>query len=123
MRTFVISIATAVSVFFLNGCAGTTPIKDLVLPPVSTIEGNITQRDENGFTLKDNSGSIYVRAKLPDNKKLNLSIDEKVRVYGNLQGGQEKIFDGYVIRKSTGEQIIVSNPTPHFGFIIQSSFR
>ncbi len=50
-------------------------------------------------------------------------IGEKAKVYGNLQGGQEKIFDGYVIKKSTGEQIIVSNPTPHFGFIIQSSFK
>jgi hypothetical protein len=123
MRNFVISILTAAFVILLDGCAGTTPIRNLALPPVTTIEGNITQIDESGFTLTDNSGSIYVRAKLPDNKKLNLSIDENIKVYGNLQGGQSKIFDGYVIRKSTGEQIIVSNPTPHFGFIIQSSFK
>ena len=51
------------------------------------------------------------------------SSGEKVRVYGNLQGGKKKIFDGYVIKKSTGEQIIVSNPSPHFGFIIQRSFK
>jgi hypothetical protein len=123
MRNFVLSILTAVFVIFLNGCAETTPIRNLALPPVSTIEGNITQLDEGGFTLADSSGSIYVRAKLPDNKKLNLSLDEQVKVYGNLQGGQEKIFDGYVIKKSTGEQIIVNNPTPHFGFILQSSFQ
>jgi hypothetical protein len=123
MRNFFISIVAAVFFIILNGCAGTTPIKNLVLPPVSIIEGNITHLDESGFTLTDNSGSIYVRAELPDNKKLNLSIDEKVKVYGNLQGGQDKIFDGYVIKKLGGEQIIVSNPTPHFGFIIQSSFR
>jgi uncharacterized protein YdeI (BOF family) len=123
MRDFIILIVISVFVILLNGCATTTPIKNLALPPVSTIEGNITKLDESGFTLTDNSGAIYVRAKLPDNKKLNISIDEKVKVYGNLQGGQEKIFDGYVIKKSTGEQIIVSNPTPHFGFIIQSSFR
>ena len=123
MRNFIISIVTAVFVLLLNGCAGTTPIKNLALPPVSTIEGDITQLDENGFTLMDNSGSIYVRAELPNNRKLNLSVDEKVKVYGNLQGGQTKIFDGYVIKRSTGEQIIVSNPTPHFGFIIQSSFK
>jgi P pilus assembly chaperone PapD len=121
MRSFV--IITALLVILLNGCAGTTPIKDLVLPPVSTIEGNITQLDESGFTLTDDTGSIYVRAKLPDHKKLNLSMNERVKVYGNLQGGQEKIFDGYVVKKSTGEQIIVNNPTPHFGFIIQSSFK
>ena len=123
MRNFVISIVAALFVFLLNGCVGTTPIKNLALPPVSTIEGKITQLDESGFTLMDNSGSIYVRAELPDNRKLNLSIDEKVKVYGNLQGGQKKVFDGYVIKKSTGEQIIVSDPTPHFGFIIQSSFK
>ena len=123
MRNFIISIVTAVFVLLLNGCAGTTPIKNLALPPVSTIEGDITQLDENGFTLMDNSGSIYVRAELPNNRKLNLSVDEKVKVYGNLQGGQKKVFGGYVIKKSTGEQIIVSNPTPHFGFILQSSFK
>jgi hypothetical protein len=60
---------------------------------------------------------------LPDNKDLNLSAGEEVKVYGNLQGGQEKIFDGYVIRKKSGEQIIVTNPSPHFGFIIQTSFK
>jgi len=106
-----------------SGCAGTTPIKNLALPPVSTIEGTVTQLDENGFTLTDNSGSIFVRAKLPDNRQLTLSPGEKLKVYGNLQGGQDRIFDAYVIRRPTGEQIIVSNPTPHFGFIIQSSFE
>jgi uncharacterized protein YdeI (BOF family) len=96
---------------------------NLALPPVTAIEGHITQLDESGFTLVDNSGSIYVRAELPGDRKLNLSVDEKVKVYGNLQGGQKKVFDGYVIKKATGEQIIVSNPTPHFGFIVQSSFK
>jgi hypothetical protein len=113
----------AVFVLLLNGCAGTTLIKNLALPPVSIIEGNIAHLDKDGFILLDNSGSIYVKAKLPDNKKLNLSVDEKVRIYGNLQGGQEKIFDGYVIKKSNGEQIVISNPAPHFGFVIQSSFH
>jgi hypothetical protein len=123
MRNFAVSIVTAVFVFLLNGCTGTTPIRNLALPPVSTIEGHITQLDGSGFTLTDNSGSIYVRADLPDNRKPNLSVDENVKVYGNLQGGQKKIYDAYVIKRSTGEQIIVSNPTPHFGFIIQTSFR
>jgi hypothetical protein len=49
------------------------------LPPVSTIEGNITQIDKDGFTLTDNSGSIYVRAELPGNEKPNLPVDEKVK--------------------------------------------
>lgn len=113
----------AVVVLMVGGCAGTTPIKNVPLPPVTTIEGTITQLDDNGFTLTDNSGSIFVRTKLPDNKKLNVSFGENVRVYGNLQGGQEKVFDGYVIKKPNGEQIIVTNPTPHFGLIIQSSFQ
>ena len=122
MRKFVILMVT-VFVLLLNGCAGTTLIKNLALPPVSIIEGSITQIDQGGFTLTDNSGSIYVRAEMTDNKKITFSVDEKVQVYGNLQGGQDGMFDGYVIRKSTGEQIIISNPTPHFGFIIQSAFK
>ena len=113
----------AVVVLMTSACAGTTPIENLALPPVSIIEGTVTQPDENGFTLTDSSGSILVRAKLPGNRKLNLSPGEKVKVYGNLLVGQEKIFDGYVIRKPTGEQLVVSNPSPHFGFIIQSSFQ
>lgn len=122
MKTIFLSLLTVV-MLAVSGCANTTPIKNLALPPVSIIEGTVTQVDDSGFTLTDESGSIMVRSKLPDNKKLGLSMNEKVRVYGNLQGGQEKIFDGYVINKSSGEQIIVSNPTPHFGFIIQSSFK
>jgi hypothetical protein len=112
-----------VAVLTIAGCAGTIPIENLTLPPVSAIEGTVTQLDENGFTLADTSGSIFVRAKLPGDKKLDLSTDEKVKVYGNLLAGEERVFDGYVIRKPTGEQIIVGNPTPHFGFIIQSSFH
>jgi hypothetical protein len=122
MKTRFLFLLAAV-VLLVSGCAGTTPIKNLALPPVSTIEGAVIHLDEDGFTLTDSSGSIFVRAKLPDNKRLNLSVDEKVKVYGNLQGGHEKIFDGYIIKKQTGEQIIVSNPPPHFGFIIQSSFQ
>ena len=123
MRKLFISMTTVVFVILLNGCTGTTPVKNLALPPVSTIEGNIIQLDNNGFDLMDDSGSIHVRAELPENIKLKLSVGEKVKVYGNLQGGKKKIFDGYVIKKSTGEQIIVSNPTPHFGFILQTSFK
>lgn len=122
MKTSFLSLLALV-VLTAGGCAGTTQIKNLALPPVSTIEGTVTQLNESGFTLTDGSGSIFVRSKLPDNKKMDLSPDEKVKVYGNLQGGQEKIFDGYVIKKPSGEQIIVSNPTPHFGFIIQSAFK
>ena len=109
-------------VFMLTGCAGITPIENLSLPPVSIIEGSVVQIHESGFTLKDSSGSIVVRADNPD-KKLNLSVDEKIKVYGNLLGGRKKMFDGYVIRKKTGEQIILSNPTPHIGFILQTSFK
>jgi hypothetical protein len=122
MGRFLILIITGF-VLLLNGCAGTTLIKNLALPPVSIIEGNITQLDKSGFTLIDNSGSIYVKAELPDNQKLNISVDDKIKVYGNLQGGRERIFDGYVIRKATGEQIVINNPAPHFGFVIQSSFK
>ena len=113
----------ASAIVLASGCAGPTPIKNLALPPVSMIAGAVTQLDENGFTLTDASGSIRVRAQLPDHQKLNLAMNEKVTVYGNLQGGQERIFDGYVIRKPSGERIMVREPTPHFGFVIQSSFK
>jgi len=123
MKNFVAPIAALVLVILLDGCAGTTPIKSLALPPVTTIEGEVTQVDADGFVLTDSSGSIYVRAAPPDGRKLTLSAHERVKVYGNLQGGQDRIFDGYVIRKASGEQIVVTNPTPHFGCVIQSSFK
>lgn len=110
-------------VLLVSGCTGVTPIRNLALPPVTTIEGTVTQVEQGGFVLADDSGSIFVRAKLPDHRKLDVSPNEIVRVYGNLQGGEDRVFDGYVIRKPTGEQIIVSNPAPHFGFVIQSRFR
>jgi len=47
----------------------------------------------------------------------------RAKVFGNLQGGQERVFDGYVIKRASGEQIIVTNPTSHFGCVIQSSFQ
>ncbi|WP_348758551.1 hypothetical protein [Candidatus Methylocalor cossyra] len=52
----------------IAGCAGSTPIKSLRLPPVTTIEGTVTQLDDKGFTLTDDSGSIFVKAMLPDEK-------------------------------------------------------
>ena len=123
MRNFLATIGALLVVILLDGCAGTTPIKSVALPPVTTLEGEVTQVDTGGFMLTDSSGSIYVRAALPDGKKLDLSARDRVRVYGNLQGGRERIFDGYVIRKASGEQIIVTNPTPHFGCVIQTSFH
>jgi len=120
---FVSLFLPAAALLALAGCAGTTPIEKLALPPVSAIEGRVTRLDAGGFALADDSGSIYVKARLPGDRSLNLSVDEKVRVYGNLQGGEPRAFDGYVIRRSSGEQIIVSNPSPHLGFIIQTSFK
>jgi len=107
----------------VSGCAGTTLIKNVALPPVTTIEGTVTQLEEHGFSLTDASGSIFVRAQLPNHEKLDLALHENVKVYGNLRGGPERVFDGYVIRKPTGEQIIVTEPSPHFGFIIQTRLR
>jgi hypothetical protein len=122
MRRIWFALSTVV-VLTAGGCAGTVPIKNLSLPPVTAIEGTITRLEEGGFTLQDSSDSIYVRARLPEDQKLDVSPYENVKVYGNLQGGQERGFGGYAIRKQTGEQIIISDPTPHFGFIIQTSFQ
>lgn len=123
MKTSLLNFGVVIALM-ASGCAHTTQVNDLGLPPVTTIEGAVTQVNENGFSLMDDSGSILVSAKLTGNKKLDLSLNEKVKVYGNLRGGgTEKIFDGYVIKKPSGEQIIVSNPTPHFGLIVQSAFK
>lgn len=122
MRTNVLTLLALV-VLSVGGCVGPTAIKNVVLPPVTMIQGTISNLDEHGFTLTDSSGSILVRAKFPDNQKRNLTAHEQVSVYGNLQGGQDRVFDGYVITKATQEQIVVSNPSPHFGFIIQSAFK
>ena len=93
------------------------------MPPVTTVQGTVTQLAPDGFSLADSSGSIFVKARLPEDKKLDLSLNETVKVYGNLRGGEERVFDAYVIRKPTGEQVIITSPTPHFGFVIQSSFQ
>jgi hypothetical protein len=122
MKAIIKRILMAAFLALLQGCAGPTPIKQLALPPVSIIEGRITQLDVGGFTLQDDSGTIYVRAQLPGNAKLPLAIQDRVRVYGNLMGGPDRNFDGYVIRKPTGEKIMVSRPSPHLGFVLQTSF-
>jgi hypothetical protein len=36
----------ALAVVIVSGCAGTTPIKNIGLPPVTTIEGTIKQLNE-----------------------------------------------------------------------------
>ena len=122
IKTITISVLFLITLL-INGCSGVIAINSLRLPPVSTIEGVVSQLEESGFILTDSSGSIFVRARLADNKKLKLSKGEKIKVYGNLQGGQDRVYDGYVIKKMSGEQVIVTNPSPHFGFIIQSSFK
>lgn len=116
----ILFLAIALSI---SGCATTTPIKNLPLPPVTSIEGTVKRLDEKGFTLADDSGSIFVLAELPGNKRLDVVLNEKLKVYGNLQAGPARVFDGYVIQKPTGKQIIVTNPTPHFGCVIQSAFE
>jgi hypothetical protein len=122
MKTAIGSILAVSLLVFLNGCARITPIAQLALPPVSTIEGRVTQIDDGGFTLRDDSGAIYVRARLPGTAKLPLVLQDQVKVYGNLLGGPDRMFDGYVIKKSTGEQIMMSRPSPHIGFILQTGF-
>jgi hypothetical protein len=106
----------------LSGCAGTTLISKLSLPPVTSINGRITKVNEGGFFIKDRSGEVYVTAILAGGK-VNVAVEDTVKVYGNLRSGLEKIFDGYVIKKQSGEQIIINNLSPHIGFILQTSFK
>jgi hypothetical protein len=60
---------------------------------------------------------------MPDDKKLDVSVNDVIVVYGNLQAGPKKVFDAYVIKKPSGEQIIITDPSPHFGFVWQTSFK
>lgn len=122
-RTTLSLAALALLAALTGGCAGTTPIGKLALPPVTAIEGVVTQAGEGGFTLTDDSGSIFVRASLSGGATAGIAAGERVKVYGNLQGGPERIFDGYVIRRPNGEQIVVTRPSPHFGFVIQGPFQ
>ena len=67
MKCYLFTFFVAV-VMLVSGCAGTTSIKNLVLPPVTAIEGTITKINDRGFTLEDSTGEIMVSAKLEDNK-------------------------------------------------------
>jgi hypothetical protein len=111
------------ALFTLGGCDTATPINQLALPPVSIIEGVVTQKDATGLVVEDGSGSIFVRVEMPDDKKLDVSVNDVIVVYGNLQAGPKKVFDAYVIKKPSGEQIIITDPSPHFGFVWQTSFK
>lgn len=107
----------------LVGCSATTPIKNLTLPSVTTIEGQLVSQNEKGFLLKDASASIQVKANLSLGQKNQLLPGEKLKVYGNLISGKDKVFDAYVIDKANGKRFILQNPSPHFGLVIQSSFK
>lgn len=100
--------ATAVGVL-LSGCSDRVAINDLRLPPVRIVGGSVSAVDVNGFTLQDASGSIHVKAELPNNVKLNLSRGEKIEVVGNLEGGSPlKQFDAYIITRGNGEKLVHS---------------
>lgn len=107
----------------LTGCATATPVKDLTLPSAKIIEGKLISQNASGFILQDASGSIQVKAKLSLAQKNQLLPDETLKIYGNLISGQPKTFDAYVIDQTKGTRIILSNPSPHFGFVLQSSFK
>jgi hypothetical protein len=119
IKPLFIGLLTSISLY---GCVNVTPIQQLALPPVTIIDGTVSSVDNTGFVLRDSSGDIYVKAEPINNTKLSVLPKEKIRVYGNLEGGQKRIFDGYVIKKENGEQIIINNPTPHIGLVVQSSF-
>ena len=60
-----------------SGCTTTTPISRVALPPVTTIEGVVTQPVDGGFTLTDDTGSSLVRARLPGGAASGLPAGER----------------------------------------------
>jgi len=111
------------SALIFTGCTSTTPVKQLALPPVTTITGVVNQLDEDGFVLADESGTIYVYAKPQGNESTDIAIGENIKVYGNLRGGQTGLFDAYVIKRASGKQMILALPSPHIGCVIQTRFE
>jgi uncharacterized lipoprotein YajG len=107
----------------LTACASPTPVNRLALPPVTLIQGQLSALDAQGFVLTDASGAIAVAAAVPKNKQGLLSSGQTVKVYGNLRSGAVKVFDGYVVQIPSGENIIITAPSPHLGFILQTRFE
>ncbi|MEM6602629.1 MAG: hypothetical protein AAF621_01140 [Pseudomonadota bacterium] len=96
---------------FLAGCQS-THIADLTLPRPSTISGYVQSIDDDGFVLKDMTGSIAVEVEdisLED----KISVGDKVTVKGVLDEddsiGKTDIvieeFDAYVVILQNGEEI------------------
>jgi hypothetical protein len=121
-RSFLLILMTG-STLLLTGCTSTTPVKQLSLPPVTTIAGVVNLLDDDGFVLADDSGTIYVRAKPQNNEQPSITVGEKLKIYGNLRGGQADIFDAYVITRASGKQMMLALPSPHIGCVIQTRFE
>lgn len=107
----------------LAACASPTPVNRLSLPPVTLIQGQLSALDAQGFVLTDASGAIAVAAVVPPDKQGLLSAGQTVKVYGNLRSGAAKVFDGYVVQTERGQNIIITAPSPHLGFILQTRFE
>lgn len=107
----------------LAACASPTPVNRLSLPPVTLIQGQLSALDAQGFVLTDASGAIAVAAVVPPDKQGLLSAGQTVKVYGNLRSGAAKVFDGYVVQSERGQNIIITAPSPHLGFILQTRFE
>ena len=106
----------------LAACTATRPIADLGLPPVSIIEGKVSDMTADGFLLTDASGTIDVRVVDDDGVLSNIVHGDSLKVYGNLMSGKTPQFDAYVLEKPDGVRYILTPPTPHVGIVIQSSF-
>jgi hypothetical protein len=107
----------------LAACASPTPVSRLALPPVTLIQGQLSALDAQGFVLTDASGAIAVAAVVPKDKQGLLRSGQTVKVYGNLRSGAARVFDGYVVQTLSGENIIITAPSPHLGFILQTRFE
>ncbi len=107
----------------LTACASPTPVSRLALPPVTLIQGQLSALDTQGFVLTDASGAIAVAAAVPKDKQGLLSSGQTVKVYGNLRSGAARVFDGYVVQIPGGQNIIITAPSPHLGFILQTRFE
>ncbi len=95
----------------LYGCGNIRPINELSLPPVSVIEGTVSDIRANGFTLTDYSGHIAVRLRTDQGMLPSIINGEYLTLYGNLLSGSNRLFDTYVLERENGQRIIFTSPT------------
>lgn len=98
--------------FMLSACA-VTPVAEVGFPRPTTLKGQIQSLTDDGFVLKDATGTIEVETEGGDARMESLRVGERITVKGVLDEddseGKDHIvaeeFDAYAIIRENGEKI------------------